>query len=300
MRMGISKIAYAFIPLLILLGFAVISALLSYGVLQLTGDVISLRKMVSRMTQIFLLLSIFPLRRYLQLSWQDVGFVDKALFVKQVGYGLVLGLITLLPVIAMLYGLEISVFDEQREWTIARLSSKLILSLLLGFLIAFLEEPLFTGILLAGLQKKFNFLAAASLTALYYSAFHFVKTRTHIEYDDLNWLSGFQLIADAFANLLNPEIISAFAGLFAVGLFLALLRTRWPQAIGLCIGCHAGWVWLIKMHKSIFNTNSNSPFYFWVSDYYDGIVGPLVMIWLLLACGVLYLYRPKQNDRCQT
>ncbi len=283
MRMGISKIAYAFIPLLILLGFAVISALLSYGVLQLTGDVISLRKMVSRMTQIFLLLSIFPLRRYLQLSWQDVGFVDKALFVKQVGYGLVLGLITLLPVIAMLYGLDISVFDQQREWTIVRLSSKLILSLLLGFLIAFLEEPLFTGILLVGLQKKFNFLAAASLTALYYSAFHFVKTRTH-----------------AFANLLNPDIISAFAGLFAVGLFLALLRTRWPQAIGLCIGCHAGWVWLIKMHKSIFNTNSNSPFYFWVSDYYDGIVGPLVMIWLLLACGLLYRYRPKLNGRCQT
>ncbi len=295
MRMLLSKISCAFIPFLILLGFAAMSALLSYGLLQLTGDVISLRKVVSRMTQIFLLLSIFPLRRYLQLSWHDVGFSGKSLFFKQLGYGLVLGLLTLLPVIAILYALNISVFDVQREWTVARLSSKLALSLLLGFLIALGEEPLFTGILLAGLQKKFKRLTAAIITALYYSAFHFVKTRTHIEYDDLNWFSGFQLIGEAFANVLNPEIITAFAGLFAVGLFLALLRTRWPQAIGLCIGCHAGWVCLIKTHKSVFNTNADSPFYFFVSDYYDGIVGPLVMIWLLLACVVLYGYRPGRE-----
>ena len=103
---------HALIPLLILLCFAAISSLISYLILMISGDIISIRKIVSKATQLFLLLSIFPLRHYLSLRWADIGFAPKAIFWKQFSHGLLLGLLTLLPVMLTLYGLEISVFDR--------------------------------------------------------------------------------------------------------------------------------------------------------------------------------------------
>ena len=118
----IKTIYYALVPLFILLFFAALSAVLSYIFLMIAGDVISMRKIVSKGAQIFLLLSIFPLRHYLKLTWSDIGFAAKSVFFKQIAYGLVLGVITLLPVMLVLYALDISVIDQSKEWTAAKLA----------------------------------------------------------------------------------------------------------------------------------------------------------------------------------
>ncbi|MCK4842334.1 MAG: CPBP family intramembrane metalloprotease [Methylococcales bacterium] len=274
------SIYYALVPLLILLFFATCSAILSYGILMAAGDIISMRKIVSKGAQIFLLFSIFPLRHYLKLTWSDIGFATKAVFFKQVGYGLILGLVTLMPVMITLYYFDISVIDSSVEWTIDSLMLKLSIALLLAFLISFAEEPIFSGILLAGLRKKFLVGVAALLSSTYYAAFHFVKTKTDIPYQELSITSGFELMAEAFSNVLNPEITSAFIALLVVGLFLATLRVQFINSIGICIGCHAGWVWQIKIGKDYFNTNPHSEYYYLVSSYYDGVVGTLVAVWL--------------------
>ena len=271
---------YALVPLLILLFFAAISSLLSYIILMVAGDIITMRKILSKGTQIFLLLSIFPLRHYLKLTWPDIGFAPKTLFFKQIAYGLLLGLVTLMPVMLVLYSLDVSVIDHTKDWTAGKVAIRVSLALLLAILISFGEEPLFSGILLAGLRKKMMVGLAAFLAASYYAAFHFVKTKTKIPYEELSVGSGFQLMAEAFANVLNPEITSAFIGLLVVGLFLVTIRTQIKQSIGICIGCHAAWVWQIKIGKDFFDTNKNSEYYYLVSDYYDGVVGPLVAVWI--------------------
>ena len=287
----IKTIYYALVPLFILLFFAALSAVLSYIFLMIAGDVISMRKIVSKGAQIFLLLSIFPLRHYLKLTWSDIGFAAKSVFFKQIAYGLVLGVITLLPVMFVLYALDISVIDQSKEWTAAKLAIRVSLALLLALLISFGEEPLFSGILLAGLRKKMMVGLAAFLTATYYAAFHFVKTKTRIPYEELSITSGFELMVEAFANVLNPEITSAFIALLVVGLFLATIRTQFKDSIGICIGCHAAWVWQIKMGKAFFDTNPESEYYFLVSDYYDGIIGPLVSIWLSLGIVAYFIWK---------
>jgi hypothetical protein len=287
----IKTVYYAFVPLLLLLFFAVISSLLSYFFLLLAGDVISMRKIVSKGAQILLLLSIFPLRHYLKLKWTDIGFASKSIFFKQIVQGLVLGVMTLMPVMLVLYGLEVSVIDVDKEWTTSKVVLKISLALLLAIFISFGEEPLFSGILFAALKKKMVVTLAAVISASYYAAFHFVKTKTKIPYQDLSINSGFQLMAEAFANVLNPEIISAFIALFVVGLFLITIRTQIKNSIAICIGCHAAWVWQIKIGKDFFDTNENSPYYYLVSDYYDGIVGPLVAIWLSLAIVSYFVWK---------
>jgi len=287
----IKTIYYALVPLFILLFFSALSAVLSYLILMIAGDVISMRKLVSKGAQIFLLLSIFPIRHYLKLTWSDIGFAAKPVFFKQIAYGLVLGLITLLPVMLVLYALDISVIDQSKEWTAAKVGIKVSLALLLALLISFGEEPLFSGILLAGLRKKVMVGLAAFLTATYYAAFHFVKTKTHIPYEELSITSGFELIAEAFANVLNPDITSAFIALLVVGLFLVTIRTQFKNSIGICIGCHAAWVWQIKMGKAFFDTNPESEYYYLVSDYYDGIIGPLVSVWLSLGIVAYFIWK---------
>jgi membrane protease YdiL (CAAX protease family) len=277
---GLKKIYYALVPLLILLFFAALASLLSYIILMLAGDILSMRKLVSKAAQIFLLLSIFPLRHYLKLSWADIGFAKRSIFFKQIMYGGLLGLCSLMPVMIVLYLLDISVVDQSREWTMRAVVIRASLALLLATLISFGEEPIFSGILLAGLRKKMAVGLAVLLSATYYSAFHFVKTKTDIPYDELTLGSGFQLMAEAFANVMNPEIISAFIALLVVGIFLATIRTQLVNSIGICIGCHAAWVWQIKLGKDYFNTNPDSEYYYLVSAYYDGVVGYLVAAWL--------------------
>ncbi len=292
MNQGLVKnIYYALAPLLILLFFAALASVLSYIVLMLAGDIVSIRKLVSKVAQVFLLLSIFPLRHYLQLSWADIGFATKNIFFRQIMQGLILGLATLMPVMIVLYCLDISVIDQTREWSAKAVVTRVSLALLLATLISLGEEPLFSGILLAGLRKKMAVGLAILLTATYYAAFHFVKTKTDIPYDELTLGSGFQLMAEAFSNVLNPEIISAFIALLVVGIFLATIRTQFASSIGICIGCHAAWVWQIKLGKDYFNTNANSEYYYLVSSYYDGVVGYLVAGWLSLAIVLFFIWK---------
>lgn len=278
-------------PLLILLFFAALSSVFSYLVLMIAGDIISMRKIVSKAAQIFLLLSIFPLRHYLNLSWSDIGFSHKDLFFRQIAYGLVLGLVTLLPVLIVLYSLEINVIDQTRQWTTESVLIRILIAFLLALLISFGEEPLFSGILLAGLGKKMTVGLAAFITATYYAAFHFVKTKTDIPYHELSIGSGFQLMSEAFANVLNPEITSAFIALLVVGLFLTAIRVQFKNSIGICIGCHAAWVWQIKMGKYFFNINSDSDYYYLVSSYYDGVVGSLVTVWLSVVIISFFIWK---------
>jgi len=90
--------------------------------------------------------------------------------------------------------------------------------------------------------------------------------------------------------LLNPNILSAFFALLMVGIFLAVLRTQVKASLGLCIGCHTCWVWQIKMSKSLFNTDFSSEYLYLVSSY-DGVIGPLVTGWLLLAITGYFVYQ---------
>ncbi|MCK5888869.1 MAG: CPBP family intramembrane metalloprotease [Methylococcales bacterium] len=286
-------IYYALTPLFILLAFSLFSAVLSYFIMLIIGDVISIRKIISKAAQILLLLSIFPMRRYLQLTWSDIGFAPKAIFFKQVYRGFGLGLLTLLPVMITLFCLDISVIDTTREWTSSKVVIRISLALLLALLISFGEEPIFSGLLLAGLRKKIMIPLAAYLSAGYYATFHFVKTKTDIPYEEISIGSSLQLVKEAFLNVFNSDILPAFTSLLIVGLFLIVIRTQYKHSIGVCIGCHAAWVWQIKIGKDFFNTNLDSDYAYLVSSY-DGIIGPLVSFWLLLTLMGYFFWQRKK------
>ncbi|WP_411727781.1 type II CAAX prenyl endopeptidase Rce1 family protein, partial [Methyloglobulus sp.] len=253
-------------------------------------DGLSFRTIIRKSTQLFLVLSIFPAMHYLRLSKFDLGFSARPVFTKQLLQGVGLGFITLLPVFIVLYLLGVNIIDESQPWTLPWVSKKLVIELLLALLISLFEEPIFRGILLTGLNRKMSVRAAILISAFYYATLHFLDSKTQIPTQELNVFSGFKLLGEAFTHLLNPEILSAFFALFAVGVFLGVLRTQVKASLGLCIGCHACWVWQIKLSKSLFNTNTSSDHLYLVSSY-DGVIGPLVTMWLVLAIAGYFLYK---------
>ncbi|OAI10231.1 abortive infection protein [Methylomonas lenta] len=281
---------YTSMPSIVLLAALSLACIVGYFIVQLLGDLISFRQIINRLAQLFLVLSIFPAMAYLKIDKTELGFAPRPMFLKQLLQGFLLGFVTLMPVFIVLYILGVNVIDEEQLWTTEFLAKQIIINLLIALLISSIEEPLFRGILLTSLSKKLSTAAAIIISSTYYAGLHFFSSKTDIPLQDITLLSGFELLAEAFSNLWNTEIISAFLALLMVGIFLGVLRTQTKASLGLCIGCHTCWVWQIKMSKKLLNTDFSSQYIDLVSSY-DGVVGPLVACWLMLAIGGYFAYQ---------
>jgi membrane protease YdiL (CAAX protease family) len=289
---------YAIVPLMVLLVAISLACTLAYCIILLWDDGPTFRAIIKKSTQLFLVLSIFPAMHYLGINKFDLGFAARPKFIKQVFQGVGLGIVTLMPVFIALYLLGVNVVDESQTWEAFSISKKLLLELSLALLISFFEEPVFRGILLTGLSRKMSAWAAIAISAFYYAILHFLDSKTQIPVQEINLFSGFKLLGEAFNHLFNPEILSAFFALFAVGVFLGIIRMGMKTSLGLCIGCHACWVWQIKLSKSLFNINPDSDYLYLVSSY-DGVIGPFVTVWLTVAMIAYYLFgcygRPRSS-----
>ncbi|MDD1610516.1 MAG: CPBP family intramembrane metalloprotease [Methylococcaceae bacterium] len=289
-QQSIRIIFYAIVPLLVLLAAISVSCIIAFFVIKGIGDVVPFQKIISKSTQLLLILSIFPAMKILNIDKEQLGFATRPVFFKQLLQGFGLGLLTLLPIFIVLYGLKINVFDTTKHWTVSLVLAKLAYTLLLALIISLIEEPLFRGILITGLSRKLPIALAIVVSAVYYSALHFLDNNVVIAVQDIHFFTGFKLLKGAFTNVLNPMMFSSFVSLMMVGIFLGIVRTQAKTSLGLCIGCHACWVWQIKMSKIFFDTNLWSEYIYLVGNY-DAIVGPLVTGWLLFEIIKYFIYK---------
>lgn len=290
-----NKMAISLVPLLMLLFFSIIACFIGYGIFILLDGAAQLSRIISRATQVLLILSIYPVMRYLSISAKNIGFVAFKPFLKQMAGGIILGIVTLLPVLLLSYALDIIVIDEGRIWTYEKIAGSLLVTLLLALLISLLEEPMFRGILISAYLKRIGITATILLSSFYYALLHFIKTKTIIPVEQASFVDSFRLLAEAFQNLLNPEHLGAFGALLMVGIFLAIMRTRLQLSLAWCIGCHAAWVWQIKMAHKITDVNHASDLLYLISPY-DGVIGPMVAIWLMLViCAYLIFSRGERR-----
>ena len=284
-----NKIAISLVPFMMLLFFSVIACFMGYGIFLLLDGAAQLSRIISRVTQILLILSIYPVMRWLSISARDLGFVPFKSFLKQMSAGIILGIFTLLPVLLLSYTLDIIVIDEARVWTFEKIANSLLAAFFLALLVSLLEEPMFRGILISAYTKRISISATIFISSFYYALLHFIKTKTPIPVEQAKISDSFRLLAEAFQNLLNPEHLGAFWALLMVGIFLAVMRTRLQLSLAWCIGCHTAWVWQIKMAHKITDVNHSSDLLYLISPY-DGVIGPMVAIWLTLVICVYLKY----------
>ena len=289
-------IFYGLVPFFVLLAAILLSCSLGYILVQNIGDTLPFRQILSRLTQIFLLISIFPMMKYLRIDKVALGFPSWGGVLKQLPQGFGLGFIVLTPVFIVLSLLNINQIDYKQEWVVDLLVKNAIMYLLIALLISVIEETLFRGMVLVGLKKKLPVQVAIFLTAIYYAGLHFLIIKTNLSVQDINFFSGFRLLGEAVSNLLNLNNLPAFFALLMVGIFLGVLRTQVTSSLGLCIGCHTCWVWQIKMNKKFFNTDFSSEYHYLVSSY-DGVIGPLVTGWLLVVVVGYLAYRQVSQSK---
>jgi membrane protease YdiL (CAAX protease family) len=285
----LKKIGISLVPFGMLLLYTCIACVIGYGIFIFINGAAELHRVISRVTQALLILSIYPAMRYLNINAKQLGFVPFNQFLTQMSGGIILGLCTLLPVLLLSYALDITVFDETRVWTLEKVLVKLLVAFLLALLISLLEEPMFRGILIAAYVKRIGVVATIFISSFYYAILHFIKARTSISVEDARLSDGFYLAIEAFQNLLKPDHLGALWALLMVGVFLAVMRTRLKLSLAWCIGCHAAWVWQIKMAHQLMNVNPYSDLTYLVSPY-DGVIGPMVAMWLSFVLAVYFLY----------
>lgn len=280
---------YAITPLLVLLTALILSCTLGYFIVLGIGDAIPFRQILTRSTQLFLVLSIFPIMAYLKVNKEELGFAPIGVLSKQLLQGFGLGFIVLIPVLVVLYFLKVTVYKGQ-FWTVGLMINAMTMNLLVALLISVIEETLFRGIVLVGLKRKLPVIAAIILTSTYYAGLHFLSIKTNLAVQDITISSGFLMLGEAVGNLFRLASVPAFFALLMVGIFLGVLRTQKKISLGLCIGCHTSWVWLIKINKKLFNTDFSAQYHYLVSSY-DGIIGPLVGGWIMIVIVAYFAYQ---------
>jgi len=294
----LNKLKMITLPFFILLIFSFISCFVGYGLYIALDGSIELRRLISKTTQVLLIVSIYPTMRWLNHKASELGFIPFKQFIKKMGFGSILGLLTLFPILYLSYALDITILRPSISWTVEQVLLKLLVSFLLALVISFLEEPMFRGILITAYIKRLGISAAILISSFYYATLHFVKAKTSIPFSEAELSDTFQLLLEAFNNLLNPDHLGALWALMMVGVFLAVMRTHLKLSIAWCIGCHAAWVMQIKMAHRLVSVNPESNLTYLVSPY-DGVIGPMVALWLSLLICLYFLYVLYQKKSLQ-
>lgn len=283
----------AFLLLLLLMAVCFVAgALLAYPVYLVVHPLNAdwpFHRVASRVATFLLVIGIVLLVRHLHVTRrEDWGFgVPRSRFLGTFALALVLGLFSMLPVAALLFGLDVRSVKPGVTIDAATLATAVGTGLLSGLVVAFTEEAFLRGAMFTAIARESGQRAAIVLTALIYSALHFLS-RVRIPHESVDWGSGIELLAGTFVTFANPgALVDSFLALAAVGVLLGMLRAHTGN-IAACVGLHAGWVCVIAVVRKLSVGAPQGRWSFVVGDY-DGVVGYLVLAWTVAIIAVFWL-----------
>lgn len=205
--------------------------------------------------------------------------IPRRMFLREMATGLMLGAATMAMVVGIMSALGLL------EWKAAAFDAAapaklVLLPLLSGLAVAFIEETFLRGAMLTAIERESGPNAAIILSALVYSATHFFAT-FRIPPEQISVGSGLDLLAGTLRLFAHPlAIADAFLSLLAVGLVLGVVRVRTGN-IAACVGLHAGWVWVMLVVHAMSQPLRTGSWSFLLSRF-DGFVGWLVLAWTIV------------------
>ncbi len=295
--------------LLAILGTLVLTALVT-GPLYLAIDGaahgIPFPKLASRLWQLSMVVGVAWVVWRLQLRGKPAwGYgLARPQFLRQLGLGTVLGIVTMLPVAAMVSGWELR--TPRPGLDVARLVELFFSGALTGMAVGFLEETFYRGLLLGALLApwvgpslaspsdsaqlagarlhpnnagSWRLAVAIVASSALFASLHFLA-RSKMDPAAVQWDSGLNLLQQSLRHFAHPMgMVDSFLALTAVGVLLSLARL-WTGSIALSVGLHAGWVWVMKMSVGSTHLNPDAPLAVLISPI-DGFTGWLVLGWTL-------------------
>jgi hypothetical protein len=252
-------------------------------------------RIASRVAMLAALLGLLWLIRREGLNNRaSLGYgAPRAGWLRSSGLALVLGVLTMTPVILAMLALDLRNLKPGIELVAAQLLPLIAGGLGTGLAVAFIEETFLRGAMYSAVARESGPRVAILSTALLYAALHFLA-KHRIPADGVDAGSGLEMIQGLLRLFGAPlSIVDAFLSFFAVGILLGVVRYL-TGSIAACIGLHAGWVWVISVVRETSRADATQPLAFLLSSF-DGVVGWLVLLWtVVLGLGLSRFYRRRQ------
>jgi membrane protease YdiL (CAAX protease family) len=265
-----------------------------FTLLQPLNPAWQFHKIAERLWQLLMLGGLVLVVVRLRLtSRADWGYgAPRAVFIRQSLAGFALGIVSMLPVSALL--IATGVRPLVPDLSLARVAALALAGLASGLAVGVVEETFYRGLMQGAAAKELRArgrspLPAILAVALIYAALHFPARET-IPSQLVNAASGFKMLAAVGAKFADfPSIADAFLALTAVGILLGLARD-FTGSIAVGIGLHAGWVAIMRLTIGSTLVNADSPYRPLVSAS-DGYTGWLVLAWTIVVTAALLAAR---------
>lgn len=248
-------------------------------------------RVAGRIAMLLLALELVWLCRHLGIRTRsDFGFgLPWRQFIAQVMLWGTIGMATASLGGAFLLATELRVLNPAFSATGMNIAYLLLVGVTSGLSVALIEESVMRGAMHTAIEVESGPWAAALLTAALFAVLHlFAKSR--IAPQDVDWSSGFELLARSFAPLSHPfSVLDSLLSWLVVGLILSLTRVLTGN-IAVAIGLHAGWVVILRVLADSTVQGCASEYSAWVGNF-DGLLGYWVLPWGGLIAGVLVFTR---------
>ncbi len=145
--------------------------------------------------------------------------------------------------------------------------------------VAALEETIFRGVIFGALRREWPLWPALLASAAVYSILHFLARVQHT--GPVGWDAGLALLPRMVRGIAAPENLLPALTLALGGVALGLAYHR-AGNLWFAIGLHAGWVFWLKVYKTVTAPGATAGGAFWGTDkLLDGWLACLVMAGVL-------------------
>lgn len=190
------------------------------------------------------------------------------------GFFITFGILTALMLLQLVLGARIFHLNIKTKWPL-----QLIEYTAACFIIAFIEEFFFRGLIFQKL-RKWSVFGAVVITNSFYAVVHFLKAPDLVISETPTVYDSFRLIGALLQPLFDPmSLLVGFVGLFIFGLILTYPVHK-TGSLYYSIGIHAGAVFFLKIDGFFLNVNHEMPqLLYGDKNVYTGILG-----WIFMAC----------------
>lgn len=235
---------------------------------------------LNRCLLLLALAGLWPLVRAIGLEGAAaLGLGGAAQRWRRLGFGLMAGFGSLCLVVLAL------VVTGVRNWhgvpSAAGLLTLVGKAMLTAVVVAGMEEFLFRGVIFGALRKSVSLLAAIVVSSVIYSGLHFLARVEHP--GAVGWHSGLVLLPRMLEGMLVPGNLWPGGVTLAVGGAALALAYQRTGSLWFSIGLHAGWVFWLKVFKSLTVPGAQPGGAWWGSEkLIDGGCALGVMVGLLV------------------
>ncbi|HEY0940528.1 MAG TPA: CPBP family intramembrane glutamic endopeptidase [Steroidobacter sp.] len=278
----------------LLAGSLLLAAVFTYPAWWLVSliSIEPVHRVMHRIAMLLALIGLVVLTRRLGLSDKDsLGYgLPRREFLKQMGIGFACGIGLMLPLTALLLGLDIREVkpDFNAQWL-----GLVAGGVLAGFTVAFIEETFFRGVLFTAVSRTSSATAAVVAPSILYASLHFLGGKLRVPPEDVSWVHGFEVLSKLFERYVQPlTFADSFVALAVLGMLFALVRLR-TGAIAACVGLHAAGVAFIAVLREATRVNPEAEFAVLVGSY-DGVIGWAALVWFaVIAAAFAFLSRRR-------